>query len=203
MRHAPVLGIVCLAALGIAPVAAHADGPCTNDIAQLRRQLADVPSLGAPVSEPGAGQTVGRETARNDTGTNGAGTSGASSAGQHSSGGASLAAGGSPGTVGGAAGAVGAAAGQSSQNAVASGQVATSAEDVRRQSEGKPTMAAQAAQQASSGGAGSGAATVNTTASDKASQAKAALQRAVDLNAQNDDSCHKAINDARQLAPQR
>lgn len=199
MRHAPVLGLVSLLALAATPGVAHAEGPCTNDIAQMRRQLASMPGLGAPISEPGAGQTVGRQTAQSGAAAGSSGTSGTSTAAnQQQPGGASLTHGGSPGTVGGTAGAVGAAVGRETQNALTSGQIATSAEDVRRQSEGKPTVAQQAARQAS----GASPSATDTTSSDRVSQAKAALQRAVDLNARNDNGCKGALNDARRLMPQ-
>jgi hypothetical protein len=37
---------------------------------------------------------------------------------------------------------------------------------------------------------------------DKVSQAKAAVQRAVDLNAKGDQSCRDAVKEARDLLPQ-
>ena len=171
-----------LAALGLTPAAALADGPCTNDIAQVGKQLGSQVGLGAPVSEPAAGQQVDKAA--------GSQQANAAASDRAQPGGASRTGGGSPGTVGGVAGPVGTAAGGQQANAVASGQVATSPEDVRRQSEGKPTTAQQAAQ----GGASSGA-----SSADKVSQAKMALQRAVDLNAKGDASCMGAINDARDL----
>jgi hypothetical protein len=96
--------------------------------------------------------------------------------------------GGSPGTVGGVAGPVGTAAGGGQASGVASGQIATSPEDVRRQSEGKPTTAAAAAQ--------GDASSASTSSDDRRSQAKMALQRAVDLNAKGDKSCMSAVQDA-------
>lgn len=180
-----------LAALCLAPSAALADGPCTNDIAQLGRQLGGQVGLGAPVSEPGAGQQVEKNVTSGQTNTAG-GTSGTSATDRSQPGGASRTSGGSPGTVGGVAGPVGAGAGNGTASGVASGAIATSPEDVRRQSEGKPTTAVAAAKP---GGA------TDTASSDKVSQAKMALQRAVDLNAKGDKACMDAIRDARNLMP--
>lgn len=185
-RTSWIFGVVTLAALGQAPHAAFAaDGPCTDDIAQLSRQLGSAPGLGAPVSEPAAGLAVGQKS------TTTPGATAVSASDRAQPGGASRAGGGSPGTVGGVAGPVGAGSGSARQDSITSGQVATSAEDVRRQSEGKPTMA----QQAASGGP------TTPTADDKGSQAKMALQRAVDLNAKGDQSCKSQITEARNLMP--
>ena len=179
-------GAALSAALGLAPLAAFAAGPCSDDIAQLGKQLGNMSGLGAPISEKTAGLQQGQGTSQM--------ASAAPDASDHSQpGGASRAGGGSAGTVGGVAGAVGSASGAKEQNAVATGQVATSSADVRRQSEGKPTMAQQAA-----AGPGSSADTAND---DKTSQAKAALQRAVDLNAKGDGSCAAAVQEAKALMP--
>ena len=156
------------------PVVALA-GPCSADIATLNRQLGGMPGLGAPLS----GNAAGSESAKAgsmDTGT-------ASDHAQQRGG--SLAGGGSPGTVGGVSGtAVGA------KDAVANGQIATSDQDVRNQSVGKPT----AAQTAVTGGSSS-----STTTDDRTSEAKMALQKAVDLNAQGDSSCAAQVAKARSL----
>ncbi|MGI4951571.1 MAG: hypothetical protein ACRYGM_07175 [Janthinobacterium lividum] len=175
-------GIAVVVSAGLTPVLARAEGPCTSDIAQLGRKLGDMNGVGAPVSEPDAGQHVGTP-----------GVSGLLDAAQTTSsdhnqpGGASRIKGGSFGTVGGVAGAIGSSAGSASQNAVMSGAIATSAADVRLQSEGKPTMA----QQAISGSH------VETDASDQVSEAKMILQKAVDLNASNDASCLDSIAQVR------
>ncbi len=162
------------------PVAAIA-GPCSDDIAQLTRQLDSVPGLGATVSGVAAGSTPGARTANE----NGVGNTSPSDRAQP--GGASRTGGGSAGTVGGVSGtAVGA------KDAVASGQVATSDQDVRSQSVGKPTAA-----QAASGGSGSTA----SASDDRASQAKMSLQTAIDLNAKNDPSCAAAVTRTRGLMP--
>ena len=190
MNHARlVCGIAFSAALGLAPLAARADGGCSADIASLGKQIGSMSGLGAPVSQPDTGQDVGKGNAgQMDKQAAGSGTDKA---------GTTLAKGGSAGTVGGAAGAVGGGAMNKQADAVASGQVATSSADVRRQSAGKPTMAQQAVQD---GGKGDGNATM--AADDKVSQAKAALQRATDLNAKGDKSCAQAVTEARNLMPQ-
>ena len=189
MRH---INLACTAAiaatLALAPVASRAAGPCSDDIASLGKQLATMNGLGAPISEPDHGQNVAKAAA----------PQGNAAASDHTQkGGASLVGGGSAGTVGGAAGSVGGGALGKQADAVASGQVATSSADVRRQSAGKPTMAQQAVQD---NGKGDGAAM--TASDDKISQAKAALQRATDLNAKGDKSCAKAVTEARNLMPQ-
>lgn len=185
------------------PIAAFAqeNGPCTDDIAKLRRELSTQVGLGAPTSEPDYGQqkgpndTAGRPVAPSTTGTT-AKPVGTPDTDRAQQGGASRESGGTPGTVGGVSGPVGAASGSGQADGVATGRIATSAEDVRRQSENRPTTAAAAAQ---GGSAGAGA---SLNSEDKVSQAKMALQRAVDLNAKGDKGCSTAINDARQLMPQ-
>lgn len=177
------------AALGLAPLAAHADGGCSADIATLGKKIGSMSGLGAPVSQPDTGQNVGKaSTGQMDKQAAAPGTDKA---------GTTMSKGGSAGTVGGAAGAVGGGALGKQADAVASGQVATSSADVRRQSAGKPTMAQQAVQD---DGKGNGDATM--ASDDKVSQAKAALQRATDLNAKGDRSCAKAVTEARNLMPQ-
>ena len=186
-RAALIAGVIGVATIG----SARADGPCTDDIAKLGRQLGNSAGLGAPLSEPVAGLAAGQKSGQAP------GDTAASASDRAQPGGASRAGGGSPGTVGGAAGPVGAAAGSAKQDSVSSGQVATSAEDVRRQSEGKPTMA----QQAAMNGGKTGAAASDTASEDKVSQAKMALQRAVDLNARGDQSCTTEIAKVRDLMP--
>jgi hypothetical protein len=189
-----------LATFSLIPVTASAqeNGPCTDDIAKLRRELSTQVGLGAPISEPDYGQQkgpndrAGQPSAASTTGSTGKPV-GSSETDRAQPGGASRESGGSPGTVGGVSGPVGA-TGQA--DAVASGRVATSPEDVRRQSENRPTAAAAAGQ---GGSAGAGA---SPSSEDKASQAKMALQRAIDLNAKGDRGCADAVNQARQLMPQ-
>jgi hypothetical protein len=178
-----ICGVAFSAALALAP-AAWAAGPCTDDIAQLGKQLGTMNGLGAPVSEPDNGQQVGKDGAKQAD---------SSASDRKQGGGASLVGGGSPGTVGGVAGG----AGGQAKDPVASGQVATSAADVRRQSAGKPTMAQQAAMDNGKGSSGA-----SMASEDKVSQAKAALQRAVDQNAKGDGACAGSIKEARALMPQ-
>ena len=165
---------------GLAPVTALAAGPCSNEVAQLGKQLSSQTGLGAPISEPGAGQQVDKNAA--PQGTNMAAND------RSQPGGASRTTGGSPGTVGGVAGPVGPAAGSGQANGIASGQIATSPEDVRRQSEGLPTTAAAA----KSGSTNQAAA----NQADKVSMAKSDLQKATDLSAKGDKSCMTYIQHA-------
>ncbi|KAA2237792.1 hypothetical protein [Salinarimonas soli] len=178
---------LAFAALGLAPVAVLA-GPCDDDIAVLKRQLGSQVGLGAPVSEPDRGQTP----APAQVGQGAAEPGATSSTDRAQPGGASRTAGGSPGTVGGVAGPATAATGTGTGGGIASGSIATSAEDVRRQSEGLPTTAVQASR---------GTASPEAAAADKSSQAKTALQRAVDLNAAGDRGCTSAVTEARNLMP--
>jgi hypothetical protein len=184
-------------AVCIAPTLAGAQtGPCTDDIAKLRRDLAGQAGLGAPISEPDYGQRRGPNDAA-QTGSTAGGPANAKPVGtpetdRAQKGGADRDSGGTPGTVGGVSGPVGAATGTNQADSVASGRIATSPEDVRRQSENRPTAAAAAAK----GETGS-----DHTSEDKVSQAKMALQRAIDLNAKGDQGCTNAVNDTRNLIP--
>jgi hypothetical protein len=153
-------------------------GPCSDDIAQLSRQLGGMPGLGAPVSGV-AGEPV------RDVHSAQMGSAGVDVSDKAQPGGASRVGGGSPGTVGGVSGAaVGA------KDAVASGQVATSDQDVRNQSVGKPTAAQAAA---------NGSSSASSASDDRVSQAKMSLQDAVDLNAKGDASCSAAVTKTRSL----
>lgn len=111
-------------------------------------------------------------------------------------GGASRESSGTPGTVGGVSGPVGAATGAWQADGIASGRVATSPDDVRRRSVNRPTAAAAAAK------GGDAKASPGLASEDKVSQAKTALQRAVDLNAKGDQSCRDAVKEARNPLPQ-
>src|SRR3954452_14514877 len=107
--------------------------------------------MGAPVSEPDYGQRKGpNETAGQQSGGNTTGSTakpvGTPDTDRAQQGGASRESGGTPGTVGGVSGPVGAATGTGQADAIAAGRIATSPEDVRRQSENRPTAAAAAAQ---------------------------------------------------------
>lgn len=179
--------LLAVATLGIVPSGALA-GPCDDDIAALKRQLGTQIGLGAPVSEPDRGQTgaparVGQLAAEPGA---------TSSTDRAQPGGASRTAGGSPGTVGGVAGPATSAVGPGAGGGIAGGAIATSPEDARRQSEGLPTTAVQASR---------GSAAPEAANADRVSQAKMALQRAVDLNARDDRACANAITESRNLMP--
>ncbi|MGH1574302.1 hypothetical protein ACRAWG_31230 [Methylobacterium sp. P31] len=195
-------GAAALSALTFIPAVALAQegGPCTDDIAKLRRDIDAHVAVGAPFSEPGYGQRKGPENTSNQqtasTSGNTAKPVGTPDTDRAQKGGASRESGGTPGTVGGVAGPVGAATGTGQGEGVASGRIATSPADVRRQSENRPATAAAAAQ------GGDAKASPELSPEDKVSQAKMALQRAVDLNAKGDQSCRDAVKEARNLLPQ-
>ena len=126
-RTLTAIGFAMAAALP--PTAAWA-GPCSDEIASLRRALADDPAMGAPVTG-----SISGTAARGASGSTEAMTSGApsTSAGGRTSGEGGL----------------------KEMNA-ASAQIATSPEDVRRQQQGLPTAAqdpARASQPADSSSA--------------------------------------------------
>lgn len=194
-------GAVALTALGLAPAVAQEGGPCTDDIAKLKRELGTQVGMGAPVSEPDYGQRKGPNESSGQQAAAGAAGAPAKPVGtpetdRAQKGGASRESGGSPGTVGGVSGPVGAATGTGQADGVAAGRVATSPEDVRRQSENRPTAAADAAK------GGDAKASPERSSEDKVSQAKMALQRAVDLNAKGDQGCREAVKQAQELMPQ-
>jgi hypothetical protein len=198
-----ISGAAALSALTLIPVVALAQegGPCTDDIAKLRRDMDTQVGMGAPTSEPDYGQRKGPENASSQQTASTKGDNakpvGTPDTDRAQKGGASRESGGTPGTVGGVSGPVGAANGTGQADAVASGRVATSPDDVRRQSENRPTAAAAAAQ------GGDAKASPDRSAEDKVSQAKTALQRAVDLNAKGDQGCRDAVKEARNLLPQK
>lgn len=201
MRLKILCSAATLAVLGITATAASAQegGPCTDDIAKLKRELGTQVGMGAPVSQPDAGQQKGPNSGSTEQTADATATTSkpdADAGRDKQSNSVTREGGGSPGTVGGVAGPVAAVTGTAQADAVASGQVATSPGDVRAQSENKPTAAAKAAQ----GEAPSASANLSTE--DKISQAKSALQRATDLNAKGDQSCRDAVQEARNLMPQ-
>lgn len=202
-RFSMLCGAAALSALSLIPAAAFAQegGPCTDDIAKLRRVLATQVGMGAPVSEPDTGQRKGPNEASgqqaNTSTTEGtAKPVGTRETDRAQKGGASRESGGTPGTVGGVSGPVGAAAGSGQADGIATGRIATSPEDVRRQSENRPTTAAAAAK------GGDAKASADLSSEDKVSQAKSALQRATDLNAKGDQSCREALQQAQKLMPE-
>jgi hypothetical protein len=142
-------------------------GPCSDDIAAIGKQLSQSPALG-PVT---TGTLSGSVNATSQPAT--ANTKGTSADNR-----------------------VGGTAGTKEVNA-ASANVATSDADVRQQQMGHPTAAAS-----TSSGKSVETAPGSQTASagapdDHMSRAKMAWQKAVDLNAQNNDSCKGAVNEAR------
>lgn len=195
-------GVAALSTLGFLNTAAFAQdgGPCSDDIAKLKRELGTQVGMGAPVSQPDTGQRKGPNDGAADQTASTTGTMakpvGNADTDRAQQDGAARATGGSPGTVGGVAGPVAAATGTGQANSVANGQIATSPADVRAQSENKPTAAVEAAK------GGEPSAQASLSAEDKVSQAKTALQRATDLNAKGDQSCRDAVQQARSLMPQ-
>ena len=194
-------GATALCAFTLIPVmvVAQEGGPCTDDIAKLRRDVDARVGIGAPTSQPDYGQRKGPDSASGQQAgvtTGSAKPMGTPETDRAQKGGASRESGGTPGTVGGVSGPIGAANGTGQADAVASGRIATSPDDVRRQLENRPTAAAAAAQ------GGDAKASPDLSAEDKVSQAKAAVQRAVDLNAREDQSCRDAVKEARNLLPQ-
>ncbi|WP_264048253.1 hypothetical protein [Methylobacterium flocculans] len=195
-------GAAAISALGLVHTVASAQegGPCSDDIAKLKRELGTQVGLGAPVSQPDTGQRKGPNEGSSDqtasTASGAAKPVGNAETDRSQQGGASRETGGSPGTVGGVSGPVAAAAGVGQADSVASGRIATSPADVRAQSENKPTAAAEAAK------GGEASASASLSPEDKVSQAKTALQRATDLNAKGDQSCRDAVQQARALMPQ-
>jgi hypothetical protein len=198
LRLNTLYGAAIAAALGLTTMAASAQegGPCTDDIAKLKQELGTQVGVGAPVTQPDAGQQKGPNAGSMGQTADMTGTT-AKSAGSDKQGDRTTReGGGSPGTVGGVAGPVAATTGSGHADAVAKGVVATSPADVRAQSENKPTAAAMAAR----GDTPSG--TTELSAEDRVSQAKTVLQRATDLNAKGDQSCRDAVKEARNLMPQ-
>ncbi|MDO9429213.1 MAG: hypothetical protein Q7T93_20615 [Methylobacterium sp.] len=201
-RFKMLCGAAALSTLGLMSTAAFAQegGPCSDDIAKLKRELGTQVGMGAPVSQPDTGQRKGPNDGSADhtasTTASAANPVGNAETDRAQQGGASKATGGSPGTVGGVSGPVAAAAGTGQADSVASGRIATSPADVRAQSENKPTAAVEASK------GGEPSASVKLSDEDKVSQAKTALQRATDLNAKGDQSCRDAVQQARSLMPQ-
>jgi len=203
MRQFNLLGgAAALTALTLIPAVSLAQegAPCTDAIAQLRRDMGNQVGMGAPTSEPDYGQRKGPENGGSQQTASATGSTakpvGTPDTDRAQKGGASRESGGTPGTVGGVSGPVGSASGKGPADDVASGRIATSPDDVRRQSENRPTAAAAAAQ------GGDAKASPGLASEDKVSQAKSALQRAVDLNAKGDQSCRDAVQEARNLLPQ-
>ncbi len=168
------LSAVCIALFAV-PTAAAA-GPCSDQIAELGRKLAQSPSIG-PVT----------------TGTLSGSNPGSAPSAANPQPGAPAATGTS------ADNRVGGTAGTKELNAAVGNNIATSSQDVRRQQEGLPTAAAVAA--AGSGksietapGQGSSAAP-----NDRMSQAKMELEKARQLDQKDDPTCRASIDRTREL----
>lgn len=168
------LSALCLGLTAI-PTGAAA-GPCSDQIAELGRKLAQSPSLGPVTTGTLSGSNPGSAPASSASGAapSAAGTS--------------------------ADNKVGGTAGTKEINAAVGNNIATSSQDVRRQQEGLPTAAAVAA--AGSGksvettpGQGSSAAP-----NDRMSEAKMELDKARMLDQKDDASCRGSIDRVRQLA---
>lgn len=153
----------CLAVVS-APSAALA-GPCTNDINDVAKALSNDPSLGAPTTGALAGTAPGAiKPEQGETqATESASTPPAPSAS--------------------ADGKTGGEGGMKEMNAAA-GQVATSAQDVRLQQQGEPTMA-------QGGKPDAGA--------DRLSMAKNQLDKARQLDQQGSQDCTAAVEEARRM----
>jgi len=153
-----------------------AAGPCSDQIAELGRKLAQSPSLGPVTTGTLSGSNPG--SAPSPT----ASTSGAPAA---------------TGTS--ADNRVGGTAGTKELNAAVGNNIATSSQDVRRQQEGLPTAAAVAA-------AGSGKSVETTPGqsgsaapNDRMSQAKMELEKARQLDQRDDPACSGSIDRTRQI----
>lgn len=170
-----LLTALMLPAAGLLPGVAYA-GPCTNDIAEIGRTLAQSPSLG-PV-------TTGTLQGSNPGDAPGAAPQPAS-----------------PGTTGTSAdNKVGGTAGTKELNSSVGNLVATSSQDVRLQQEGKPTAAAAAAQgSARSVETTPDQAVKGNVPDDRMSKAKVSLEQARKLDQADDPSCSAAITRTKQL----
>lgn len=174
MRHS-ILSLVVLGGTVILPAAAFA-GPCSDQIAELGRKLAQSPALGPVTTGALGGTAPGNAPAANSGGAGPAPvTTGTSSDNR-----------------------VGGTAGTKELNA-ASANIATSSDDVRRQQQGLPTAAAVAA-------AGSNKSVETTPGQgaspkpdDRMSQAKMELEHARQLDQGNDKACSASVDRTRQL----
>ena len=169
MKTATIYAGLSVILLAAAPAVAMA-GPCTDDIAAIGKQLSQSPSLGPVTTGTLSGSHSASANDQAAATPDKAGTS--------------------------ASNRIGGTAGTKEANA-ASSNVATSDADVRQQQAGHATAAAQA-----SSGKGVETAPGHQTADsnsqdDHMARAKVAWQKAVDLNAKNDDSCKSAVAEAR------
>ena len=161
-RSAAVAATATAACLALAiPLGSAAAGPCENDITELQRQI-DNPT----------GKSAGTLSAAVPGGTESQAPAPDQTAGSPDP---------APsGTEGGKT----SGAGATSEMNAASSQIATSAQDVRLQQAGKPTIA--------QGGNPS-------TVDDQLRQVAEAVARAKELDAKNDPGCSSAVDEARNL----
>ena len=160
-------------AIGLAMAMPAYAGPCSTQIAQLDKTLSQSPALGPATTGALAGSGPGAIKTNPQANTQASAT-GTSAAGK----------------LGGTAG--------TKEMSAASNQVATSAQDVRRQQEGKPTMAAATSAPASSSietKPGNAAA----QSGDRLSEAKMDVAQARALDAKGDQSCMAAVKRAQGL----
>jgi len=174
MMKSALLTALILPVAGLLPRVAHA-GPCTQDITEIGRKLAQSPSLGPVTTGTLQGSGPGSAPATSPSP--------------------------APGTAGTSAdNKVGGTAGTKELNSSVGNLVATSPQDVRLQQEGKPTAAAAAAQGSSrSVETTPDKAIKGDKPDDRMSEAKMSLERARTLDQADDPSCSAAIAKTKQL----
>jgi hypothetical protein len=168
------MSTICFGVTGISAVAAA--GPCSDQIAELGRKLAQSPSIGPVTTGTLSGSNPGNAPSATTLPAGGPAATGTSSDNR-----------------------VGGTAGTKEVNAAVGNNIATSSQDVRRQQEGLPTAAAVAA-------AGSGKSVETTPGqgssaapNDRMSQAKMELEKARQLDQKDDPACRGSIDRTRQI----
>ena len=150
-------------------------GPCTDQIAELGKTLSQSPALGPVTTGALGGSNPGNVQTTTDRP-------------------------GAPSTVGTSAdNRVGGSAGTKEINAAVGNLVATSSQDIRRQQEGLPTAAAQAASKDKQSVETAPQLGSGQQPSDNISMAKMELERARMLDQSNDQACMGCIDKTRQL----
>lgn len=174
MRFTSTLSVLGFAALMLPAVASA--GPCSDQIAELGRKLAQSPAMGPVTTGALGGAAPGTTPTPTSGGTGPAPVTTGTSADNR----------------------VGGTAGTKEVNA-AVGNIATSADDVRRQQQGLPT----AAQVAAAGSSRSIETTPGQGSSpmpdDRMSQAKMELEKARMLDQKDDRACSASVDRTRQL----
>ena len=162
-------------AVSLYPVVSHA-GPCSDDIADVGRKLAQSASLGPATTGKLVGSNPGAIQPKSDP-----------------------AEGVTPSATGtSATNRVGGTAGTKELNA-AVGQVATSSQDVRAQQQGLPTAAQVAAQGSKSSVETTPQKSTSPQSDDHMSEAKMELEKARMLDQKDDRACSDAVKHARDL----